>query len=142
MRLLLIRHGRTASNIEHLLDTAAPGAPLDGVGLAQAEALADRLATEPIDAIYASDLVRSQQTAAPIAARRSLDVTVREGVREIQAGDDEMSADWVRYLTTIMSWREDIDARIPGGESGREVLARVATQVRIIAPWLTTAIVR
>ncbi len=124
MRLLLIRHGRTASNIEHLLDTAAPGAPLDGVGLAQAEALADRLATEPIDAIYASDLVRSQQTAAPIAARRSLDVTVREGVREIQAGDDEMSADWVRYLTTIMSWREDIDARIPGGESGREVLAR------------------
>ena len=124
MRLLLIRHGRTASNVTRLLDTAPPGAPLDDVGLDQARALADTLADEPIEAVYASDLIRSQQTAEPLALRHGLEVIVRAGVREIQAGEDEMSADWVRYLTTIISWQSDIDTRIPGGETGREVLAR------------------
>lgn len=124
MRLLLIRHGQTASNVTRLLDTAAPGAPLDEVGLEQARALADALADEPIEAVYASDLTRSQQTAAPLAARHGVEVVVRGGIREIQAGEDEMSADWVRYLTTIMSWQADLDARMPGGESGREVLER------------------
>ena len=124
MRLLLIRHGRTASNVTRLLDTAPPGAPLDDVGLDQARALADTLADEPIEAVYASDLIRSQQTAEPLALRHGLDVIVRAGIREIQAGEDEMSADWVRYLTTIISWQSDIDTRIPGGETGREVLAR------------------
>lgn len=124
MRLLLIRHGRTASNVTRLLDTAPPGAPLDDVGLSQARALADTLADEPIEAVYASDLIRSQQTAEPLALRHGLEVIVRAGVREIQAGEDEMSADWVRYLTTIISWQSDIDTRIPGGETGREVLAR------------------
>ena len=124
MRLLLIRHGRTASNVTRLLDTAPPGAPLDDVGLDQARALADTLAGEPIEAVYASDLIRSQQTAEPLALRHGLEVIVRAGVREIQAGEDEMSADWVRYLTTIISWQSDIDTRIPGGETGREVLAR------------------
>ena len=124
MRLLLIRHGRTASNVTRLLDTAPPGAPLDDVGLDQARALADTLADEPIEAVYASDLIRSQQTAEPLALRHGLEVIVRAGVREIQAGEDEMSADWLRYLTTIISWQSDIDARIPGGETGREVLAR------------------
>ncbi len=124
MRLLLIRHGRTASNVTRLLDTAPPGAPLDDVGLSQARALADTLADEPIEAVYASDLIRSQQTAEPLALRHGLEVIVRAGVREIQAGEDEMSADWVRYLTTIISWQSNIDTRIPGGETGREVLAR------------------
>lgn len=124
MRLLLIRHGRTASNVTRLLDTAPPGAPLDDVGLDQARALADTLADEPIEAVYASDLIRSQQTAEPLALRHGLEVIVRAGVREIQAGEDEMSADWVRYLTTIISWQSNIDTRIPGGETGREVLAR------------------
>ena len=124
MRLLLIRHGRTASNVARLLDTAPPGAPLDDVGLDQARALADTLADEPIEAVYASDLIRSQQTAEPLALRHGLEVIVRAGVREIQAGEDEMSADWVRYLTTIISWQSNIDTRIPGGETGREVLAR------------------
>jgi probable phosphoglycerate mutase len=97
---------------------------LDDVGLDQARALADTLADEPIEAVYASDLIRSQQTAEPLALRHGLEVIVRAGVREIQAGEDEMSADWVRYLTTIISWQSDIDTRIPGGETGREVLAR------------------
>ena len=124
MRLLLVRHARTASNVSLLLDTAPPGAPLDEVGREQAERLADRLADEPIDALFVSDLVRTAQTAAPLAARRGLVPQVRAGLREIQAGDFELSADPTPFLAVVLSWREDPDARMPGGETGRDTLAR------------------
>ncbi len=124
MRLLLIRHGQTASNVARLLDTAYPGAELDETGLLQAEALVTLLEDYPLDAIYVSDLVRSQQTAAPLARQRGLEPLVRPGLREIQAGDYEMSQIWEDYVTVIVGWHTDPDSRIPGGESGHEVRAR------------------
>ena len=48
MRLHLVRHGQTASNVAHLLDTAHPGADLDEVGRAQAAALVVRLGGEAV----------------------------------------------------------------------------------------------
>jgi probable phosphoglycerate mutase len=124
VQILLIRHGRTPSNIDRVLDTAFPGADLDETGRAQAHALVSTLAEDAIDAIYVSDLPRTQQTAAPLALARGLSPAVRPGLREIQAGDYEMSADWSGYLTTVLAWRTDADARMPGGETGREVLDR------------------
>jgi probable phosphoglycerate mutase len=124
VRLLLIRHGQTASNLARLLDTAYPGAELDETGLQQAEALVLLLDELPLDAIYVSDLVRSQQTAAPLALKRGLEPIVRAGIREIQAGDYEMSEVWEPYVEAIVAWGTDIDGRIPGGESGAEVMAR------------------
>ena len=59
MRLILIRHGQTQSNVDGALDTAFPGAPLDDVGLAQAEALVYAIAHEAIDALYCSTLTRA-----------------------------------------------------------------------------------
>jgi len=56
VRLILIRHGQTQSNVDHLLDTGHPGAPLTEEGLEQAATLVDRLASEPIEAVYSSDL--------------------------------------------------------------------------------------
>lgn len=44
MRLLLIRHGQTPSNLKHLLDTAAPGPGLTPLGQDQAAALPQALA--------------------------------------------------------------------------------------------------
>lgn len=125
MRLLLVRHGRTTSNVGRLLDTAYPGAALDDVGHAQAQALVDRLAGVPIDAIYTSDLTRSRQTAEPLARARGLEPVVHPGLREIQAGDFEMTARHQAYVEVLLGWRADLDLRIPGSESGREVLARV-----------------
>lgn len=124
MRLLLIRHGQTASNLARLLDTAYPGAELDETGLQQAEALVMLLDELPLDAIYVSDLVRSQQTAGPLALKRGLDPIVRAGIREIQAGDYEMSEVWEPYVEAIVAWGIDLEGRIPGGESGTEVMAR------------------
>src|SRR5665647_1038410 len=74
MRLILVRHGQTSSNISRALDTAEPGPDLTDLGRAQAAALSRVLDGAPIGAIYASTLVRTQQTAAPLAAAHGLDV--------------------------------------------------------------------
>ena len=128
MRLLLIRHGQTPSNVSGSLDTRIPGPGLTALGQAQAEAIPATLADVPIDAIYASVQVRSQITAAPLAATRSLDVQVRAGIREISSGDYEMRSDRAsveEYLATMVSWADgDFDARLPGGESAASMLAR------------------
>ncbi|MFE9686398.1 histidine phosphatase family protein [Streptomyces sp. NPDC006285] len=129
MRLLLIRHGQTPSNVEHLLDTAVPGPGLTPLGQQQAAALPQALAGEEIGALYASTLLRTQLTAAPLAARTGLEVRVRDGIRELAAGDLEMrgDADAVKtYLRTVFAWAAgDMELRMPGGENGEEALRRL-----------------
>jgi broad specificity phosphatase PhoE len=66
MHLLLLRHGQTGSNVIGALDTAVPGAPLTELGERQAAAVPGAL--QPIDSITVSTLLRTQQTAAPLAA--------------------------------------------------------------------------
>lgn len=128
MRLVLIRHGQTTSNVAELLDTAAPGADLTDLGREQARALVDALADIPLDAVYVSTLVRTHQTAAPLLAARGLAPIERDGIKEIQAGELEMRGDLdsIRaYLSAVASWfHGDLDARMPGGETGAEVLDR------------------
>lgn len=137
MRLLLIRHGETSSNVARLLDTAVPGADLTDTGRAQAEQLVDTLEQQPLDAIYVSDLVRTHQTAAPLAADRRLRPVMRAGLREIQAGDYEMTPPgrgWDAYLGVLYRWADgDVDARIPGGESGVELFSRFDAVVAEVA---------
>ncbi len=70
MRLLLVRHGETPSNVHHLLDTAVPGPALTELGEAQAAALPEALAGEVIEAVYASPLLRARLTADRGAAER------------------------------------------------------------------------
>jgi len=129
MRLLLVRHGQTPSNVDFLLDTAIPGAVLTPLGERQAAALPEALADEDIEALYASTLVRTQLTAAPLSAARSLDVLVRDGIREVSAGDLEMldghSEAGRTYMETVFAWSAgDLERRMPGGENGVEALAR------------------
>jgi len=136
MRLLLARHGQTASNIGHALDTAYPGAPLTELGQEQAARLAAQLAADPLAVVAASDLLRAQQTAAPVAAARGLTVAVLDGLREIDAGVWEMqnSAEAIEgYVGVVRSWAEgDLDAAVPGGPTGHEFLARFDDAVRAI----------
>ncbi|MFF5103414.1 histidine phosphatase family protein [Streptomyces sp. NPDC000134] len=128
MRLLLIRHGQTPSNVKHLLDTAVPGPGLTPLGEEQAEALPQALAREDIGALYVSTLLRTRLTAAPLAARTGHEVLVRDGLREISAGDLEMRGDEQAvdvYLTTSFAWAAgDPERRMPGGEDGTEFLSR------------------
>jgi len=128
MRLLLIRHGQTPSNILGLLDTAVPGPGLTDLGIEQAAALPAALADYRIDAIYASNQHRAQLTAEPLAAARDLPIQVRDGLREIDAGDLEMLGDddsTRTYQLTIRHWISGaLQVTMPGGPSGTEVLNR------------------
>lgn len=127
-RLVLARHGRTAANVGHVLDSRPPGSPLDELGTAQAKGLAERLAGWPVRAVHASRAVRAQQTAAPVAAALGLEVRVLDGVQEVFLGDLEGRSDAAALATFdevyAAWWRGDLDARVPGGESAAEVRAR------------------
>ncbi|OCC12532.1 phosphoglycerate mutase GpmB [Streptomyces sp. PTY087I2] len=78
--------------------------------------------------MYASTLTRTQLTAAPLAAERGIEVRIRDGIRELSAGDLEMRADEAavrQFLTTVFAWPAgDLARRVPGGEDGTEALAR------------------
>jgi broad specificity phosphatase PhoE len=128
MRLLLIRHGQTPANVRGELDTAAPGPGLTARGLRQAAAIPPALRGEAIDAIYASTLVRTQQTAAPLAAARELTLETLPGVHEIEAGDVEMATDhasYRSYLGTCMAWGlGERERMMPGATSGHDFFAR------------------
>jgi broad specificity phosphatase PhoE len=137
MRLILVRHGQTSSNVAGLLDTDEPGAGLTGLGLEQAAALPGVLREESIEVLYASTLVRTQQTAAPLASFLGLEVRIRDGLREVRAGALEMLGDDASvqtYLSTTFAWGSgDVHVRMPGAESGAEVFARYDAVVEEIA---------
>lgn len=128
MRLILIRHGQTPSNIFSLLDTEIPGPGLTDLGIEQAAAVPATLADDRIDAIYASAQHRAQLTAQPLAAARGLPVQVRDGLCEVSAGDLEMLSDDTSirtYQHTIREWMTGrLERRMPNGPDGTSVLQR------------------
>lgn len=136
MRLVLVRHGQTASNISHALDTDTPGASLDETGFEQARLLAEnfeQLVGATPSVIYASPLLRTRQTAEPLARKYGLEPIIREGIREVIAGDIEMSTerDDIRtYMHTVFSWVQgEFDRQMPGAEDGWQTRARFGTVI-------------
>lgn len=128
-----MRHGQTHGNVAGALDTSMPGLDLTDLGRAQAEAAARVLDGNGIEQVYVSKLVRTHQTAAPLAGTRRIDPVQLAGVHEITAGQYEMSTDHAAvmgYLSTVRSWVEgDLAVRMPGGESGAEFLERYDADV-------------
>lgn len=83
---ILVRHGETDWNRDGRFQGHADP-PLNARGRRQAQALADLLTGERIDAIYSSDLRRAYETAQAVAARRGLDVVVDPELRERDVGE-------------------------------------------------------
>jgi broad specificity phosphatase PhoE len=137
VRLILVRHGETPSNVAGALDTAFPGAPLTTLGHRQAAAVPQALAAERIVAVHASPLVRTQLTATPLAAARGLDVVVSDGLEEIAAGDLEMRTDdeaIAAYADTVAAWiAGDLGTAMPGGPDGHSFFDRYDAAVRGLA---------
>jgi broad specificity phosphatase PhoE len=145
MRLLLIRHGQTPANVRGELDTARPGPALTALGRAQAASIPAALRAESVDAIFASVLVRTQQTAAPLAAARSLDVSVLDGTHEIEAGDLEMATDhasYKTYLGTCFAWGSGDRARMmPGAADGTAFFERFDASIAQLGDHGTAVVV-
>jgi broad specificity phosphatase PhoE len=137
MRILFVRHGQTPANVGGILDTAAPGPGLTDLGSRQAQAIVDALGHETISAIYVSKLVRTHETAAPLAAALGLTPVELPGTHEIEAGDVEGRRDHeaVRtYLTTVFAWGAgDPSPVMPGGSDGHDFFARFDDAVAGIA---------
>jgi broad specificity phosphatase PhoE len=91
-RILLVRHGETDWNLDRRLQGHADR-PLNDTGRAQARALADELADEQLDAVYASDLARAHETAHIVAETKSLRVTALPELRERHFGTWEGLSD-------------------------------------------------
>ncbi|MET0725046.1 MAG: histidine phosphatase family protein [Leifsonia sp.] len=146
MRLLLLRHGQTSSNVLGLLDTDAPGPSLTALGERQALEVPKALADHGPHAIFVSTVLRTQQTAVPLAEHFQLRGTVLGGVREIEAGalEDRSDPESVRtYLSTAFAWAEGrLDVRVPGGPDGHEFFARYdAAIAEVVAADVPCAVV-
>ena len=137
MRLFLIRHGQTPSNVLGALDTAHPGPGLTELGTTQAGALVQTLAESPVDAIFASTLVRTQHTAAPLASALGIDVEIRKGLHEIEAGSLEMRTDResvMTYVETAFAWSiGEYDRRMPDGPDGHDFFGRFDADIDAIS---------
>ncbi len=137
MRLTLVRHGQTPSNVLGLLDTAAPGPGLTELGREQAAALHGVLSAAQLDAIYHSRLVRTLETAQPLAEQRGIDLVELPGVQEVEAGDLELRGDEdaVRaYMRTVFDWGlGELGSRIPGGPDGYEFFGRYDSDIARVA---------
>lgn len=83
--ILLARHGETDSNAARIVQLS--DARLSATGRQQAERLAVRVAECGIAHILCSDMARALETAAPIAARTGLPITVDPLLRERDFGD-------------------------------------------------------
>lgn len=134
--LILIRHGFSTANHSKVF-AGHYDIELTPTGVRQAEKCAAALKTEPIAAVYASDLKRAFRTAEPIARELHLPVIPEPGMREICAGEWEgiPFLDLLdKYPTEYRTWLDDIgNARCSGGESVKELSDRILRTVAKIA---------
>lgn len=126
-RLVLVRHGETEGNVAKLLDTRVPGLPLTERGAAQAKAFAANL-PEPPARLFSSQALRARQTAQHIESVTGVPAQALDGLFEVQVGDLEgqgSEAAHQLFQRVYKSWHlGELDVRLPGGETGREVLDR------------------
>jgi probable phosphoglycerate mutase len=130
--VLLVRHGASQD--------AVPGEPfelleghanpeLSPVGVGQAEAVGERLAADPPDALFVTPLVRTAQTAAPLAAATGLAPQVVPELREVNLGEWEGGEFRIRAQTgdplVARLWEEQRWDIVPGAEPMDAFAARV-----------------
>ncbi|MFO7696268.1 MAG: histidine phosphatase family protein [Anaerolineae bacterium] len=129
-RLYAVRHGITGWNALGRIQGHAQS-QLTDTGRKQAEAIAERLSAEHIDAIYASDLDRAMHTAQAIARPHNLTVHSDPRLREAAYGEWEgRTMDELRMLfpEVVTDWMtEPVTVAPSGGESLDQVAARVGS---------------
>lgn len=136
--VLLVRHGRTASNTSGVLAGRTPGVGLDDEGRAQATALAERAAELPIVRIVSSPLQRTTETAAFLSEQGGTKKVPRPA---LQTDDRLMECDYgdwtgksLKDLGKEPMWKvvqsHPSAAVFPGGEGLGDVAARAVAAVR------------
>ena len=132
----MARHGETDWNRDQRFQGHADP-PLNDVGREQAQALAERLAGERLDAVYTSPLQRASETAAIVAARLGLTPEPLDGLREVDVGswsgltrtevEQQFPDGYRRWLDFGHGW-DDGESYNELGERVLETLARLAAR--------------
>ncbi|MEV6216927.1 histidine phosphatase family protein [Nocardia sp. NPDC051833] len=132
MTVILLRHGVSTSNTARTLAGRTPGVELTDRGTEQAAAVADRLATLPIEHIASSPLLRCQRTVAPLAEKLGLEPEHDERLIEVDYG--EWTGRPLAELLTEPLWkvvqRHASGAVFPGGEGLAQVQQRAVAAIR------------
>ncbi len=138
--LIVVRHGSSAAAVPgepFELIEGQSNPPLSPDGEAQARALAERLAREPVAALFISTLDRTAQTAAPLAALTGLEPVVEPDLREVHVGELEGGRFRIAFaerdpliVRLLAEQRWDV---IPGAESSAALAARVRGAAERIA---------
>lgn len=134
-RLLLVRHGQSTWNDAHRIQGQLDP-PLSELGLDQAALTAERLAAANLAGFYCSDLVRTRQTAAPLAERLGVEPTYDPGLREVALGEWEgLTGHQIaqRWPDVWDLWQEHPSwDLVPGGEGQAAFEGRVAAALAAI----------
>ena len=129
VRLLCVRHGETVWNAAGRFQ-GHTDIPLSPRGQQQAAALARVLARETVRAVYASDLLRTRETAQVLAASLGIPVQHSADWREIAFGAWEGLTEGEiqqRDAQAFMAWRADpMHLAPPGGETLQQVSDRLS----------------
>jgi ribonuclease H / adenosylcobalamin/alpha-ribazole phosphatase len=138
--LVLLRHGETPLTPQKRFSGSGGTNPsLSAAGREQAHRVAEALARRgTVQAVVASPLTRTRETAAVVAARLGLDVTVEDGLRETDFGAWEgltFGEVRERYPDDLNAWLADPGAHpTGGGESFAETATRIAaTRDKLVA---------
>jgi probable phosphoglycerate mutase len=123
-RLLLARHGHARSNVDESVSSVPPGEGLSELGVEEALALREALASEPIDLGVATPLLRTQETLDLALGARDVPRIVLPALGEIGFGSFE-GGPLSEYRA--WAWSTEPDAICPGGgESRAHAAERIA----------------
>jgi probable phosphoglycerate mutase len=138
--IVLVRHGQSQALVDGEPFPMTDGQgdpPLSELGHWQAERVGERLAREQLTAIYVSSMVRTHETAAPLAARCGHTPIEDRDLREVHLG--EWEAGLLRRMaveehpTYLRMHAEERWELIPGAESNEQFSGRVVAAVERIA---------
>ena len=136
--VLLIRHGRTKANADGVLAGWSPGVVLDEKGVAQAQALGQRLSGLTLDAVITSPLERTVQTADVMLESGDLHAPrhVDDRVGECRYGD--WTGQSLKTLAKDPMWKvvqSHPSAAVFPGPEGESMAAMQARAVGAVRDW-------
>ena len=135
--IYLVRHAEAEGNLYRIAHGHYNSCITDDRGCRQIRALAERFRDVPVDAVYASDLIRTRTTAQSIYLPKGLQLHPDPAFREICMGEWEEHC-WYELLRKYPQSHHDFNHRldrwqVPGSETAQQVLDRYLPALRRVA---------
>ena len=138
MKIYFIRHGESEANIAKMYNSRDENIHgLTNNGREQIKRSAHEISNVKFDGFFASNLLRARESADIISEKIGKKYEVYHDIREIDMGFIEgtsgFSADRA-YREVLCKWLSegDVDARVEGGESCKEIRERFQTFIKKI----------